>query len=60
MWDYIAFGQALPEMPLFLDPSVYVKAPLEATYQTAWQSTPEPYRDVLEKPAANGRRKRRR
>jgi hypothetical protein len=57
-WEHIAVGSALPEMPLFLDPGTYVKTPLESTYQTAWASTPEPYREELEKPRAAGRRKR--
>src|SRR5205823_6482983 len=57
-WEYVALGSALTEMPLFLDPEVYVKTPLEATYQTAWESTPEPWREILAKPPARQRRKR--
>jgi Protein of unknown function (DUF4058) len=57
-WEYLAFGSALPDMPLFLDPEIYVKTPLETTYQTAWQSTPELYREILEKPHGPPRRKR--
>jgi hypothetical protein len=57
--EYVAVGSLLPEMPLFLDRETYVKTPLEATYQTAWQSTPEVWREVLEKPGAPARRKRR-
>jgi len=49
-WEYLALGASLPDMPLFLDPEVYVPVPLEATYQTAWQSTPQPWREVLEQP----------
>ena len=30
----VAVGDALPEMPLFLEPDVYVPAPLEESYQT--------------------------
>ena len=37
---------------------ITVKTPLETTYQMAWQSTPEPYREILEKPHAPPRRKR--
>src|SRR5207302_142713 len=33
-------GATLAEMPLFLDPSWYIPAPLEATYQTAWEAVP--------------------
>ncbi|MBI1831830.1 MAG: DUF4058 family protein [Planctomycetes bacterium] len=57
-WEYISVGDVLPDMPLFLDPDFYVKAPLESTYMTAWESTPEPYRAVLENPRAPARRKR--
>jgi hypothetical protein len=57
-WEYVAVGDALPEMPLFLDPEVYIKPPLEATYQTAWESTPAIYREVLERHRGPARRKR--
>ncbi len=33
-------------MPLVGD--LYVKAPLESTYQTAWQLSPESYRHAVE------------
>jgi hypothetical protein len=48
----IAVGDALPEMPLFLDPESYVSVPLEATYQAAWRGVPQRWRQVLEAPAA--------
>jgi len=57
-WEYLSVGSALPDMPLFLDPDYHVTTPLESTYMTAWQSTPEPYREVLEIPLATPRRKR--
>jgi hypothetical protein len=57
-WEYIAFGSNLPEMPLFLDPGVYVKTPLESAYQTAWASTPERYREILVRPQDPPRKKR--
>lgn len=56
-WEHLGVGSALPEMPLFLDPGIYIKTPLESTYQTAWQSTPEPWREVLEQ--ASPQRKKR-
>jgi hypothetical protein len=31
-------------MPLFLTPDVYVPAPLESSYQLAWQALPEYWR----------------
>lgn len=42
-------GRILPEMPLFLDPDHYVNVPLEATYQSTWRGTPEPWRQLLER-----------
>jgi hypothetical protein len=45
----IAVGQALPEMPLFLEPDAYIKVPLDATYQAAWSSgVPLRWQRVLE------------
>ena len=43
----VAVGDALPEMPLFLTPEVYVSVPLEVTYQSAWGAMPAFWRDVL-------------
>jgi hypothetical protein len=42
-----AVGQALPEMPLFLEPSRYVPVPLEATYQAAFSEVPRRWQAVL-------------
>jgi hypothetical protein len=44
----LSVGDALSEMPLFLDPGHYVKVPLEATYEQAWQSLPVRWRRVVE------------
>jgi hypothetical protein len=35
-------------MPLFLDPDYYINVPLERTYQSAWDATPEFWRQALE------------
>ena len=43
----VTVGDALPDMPLFLTPDVYVPVPLEATYQSAWDGMPAYWRDVL-------------
>jgi hypothetical protein len=43
----LAVGDALPEMPLFLTPDVYVPVPLESTYQLAWEGMPLYWRNVL-------------
>ena len=47
----VAVGDALPDMPLFLTPDVYVPVPLEATYRSAWEAVPGVWRDVLTAPA---------
>ena len=57
-WEYVAIGSVLPPMPLFLDPGVYIETPLETTYQTAWKSTPAPYREALEGPMPRRKRGR--
>lgn len=36
----VSVGDALPDMPLFLTPGVYVPVPLEATYQSAREAVP--------------------
>ena len=45
--DPVAVGDALPDMPLFLTPEVYVPLPLEATYQSAWEAVPDFLQEVL-------------
>ncbi len=45
--ELVGVGEALPEMPLFLTPEIYVQVPLEATYQAAWEGMPAYWRDVL-------------
>lgn len=44
---------ALPEMPLFLTPEVYILTPLEATYQSAWAGMPAYWREVLSRPTGS-------
>jgi hypothetical protein len=48
--ELVAVGDALPAMPLFLTPDVYVSVPLEATYQLAWEGLPAYWRGVLTTP----------
>ena len=43
----LAVGDILPEMPLFLEPGSYVPAPLESTYQAAWDVFPAALKDLL-------------
>lgn len=49
--EFAAVGEPLPEMPIFLTTEVYVPAPLDQTYQSAWADFPRPMRDLLEPPA---------
>lgn len=46
--ETLALGDELPAMPLFLQPSWYVSAPLETSYQAAYRGVPEYWRGVLE------------
>ena len=43
----LAVGDALPSLPLFLASRIYVPAPLESTYQTAWQKCPAVVRQMV-------------
>ena len=44
----VAVGDGLPDMPLFLEPEVYVPVPLEATYRTTWSVFPAALKGLLE------------
>src|SRR5262249_48766418 len=46
--ESIAVGDALADMPLFLQPEIYVPTPLEATYQTTWSVFPAALKSLLE------------
>jgi hypothetical protein len=46
--EHMAFGDPLPEMPLFLDLETYICAPLERTYLAAFQDMPVFLRHRLE------------
>ncbi len=45
--EWLAVGEILPEMPIFLEPERYVPAPLESTYQAAWDAFPDALRSLL-------------
>ena len=45
--DPVGFGQALPDMPLFLKPDLRVPIPLESTYQTAWDEVPLMWQEAV-------------
>jgi hypothetical protein len=51
--ETVAVGEALPAMPLFLEPEVYVDVPLEATYTAAWEAVPIRWRRVIETPLSD-------
>ena len=42
------FGDLIPDMPLFLAPEYYVTVPLEAAYQSAFQSVPRYCREQIQ------------
>jgi hypothetical protein len=44
----VAAGEPLPEMPLFLEPRLYVPVPLDATYQAAFEAVPRRWQSVLQ------------
>ncbi len=46
--ETIGVGDELPDMPIMLTSGLHVKVPLESTYQTAWQLSPESYRRAVE------------
>lgn len=48
--ENLAVGDMLPEMPIFLTHELYVPAPLEKTYQTAWGMFPGALKRLLEAP----------
>jgi hypothetical protein len=45
---FAALGDALVDMPVFLEPDHHVPCPLEATYQTAWSVFPGALKGHLE------------
>jgi hypothetical protein len=46
--EWIAVGEALPDMPLFLQAAHYINVPLESTYEAAYRGMPAYWRGVLE------------
>jgi Protein of unknown function (DUF4058) len=52
--EFVAVGDTLPDMPLFLKPEFYVRAPLEETYRITWDDFfPAPMKKLLEDPDTN-------
>lgn len=44
----VAVGDVLPAMPIFLEPGIYVPAPLETTYEATWSKCPDAVRQFVE------------
>jgi hypothetical protein len=44
----VGVGDVLPDMPAYLDRTVHVPVPLEATYQAAWATCPADMRELVE------------
>lgn len=44
----VTVGDPLPDMPLFLSESAHILVPLEPTYQTTWNATPDILRQAVE------------
>ena len=40
-------GEAVPDMPLFLEPEGHILVPLEATYRAAWDTVPARWQRVI-------------
>jgi hypothetical protein len=45
--ETVAVGDALPDMPVFVDPGTYVRAPLEPSYESAWALCPSEFREAV-------------
>ena len=48
----VAVGDPLPALPIFLTPGMYIPAPLEPSYETAWTKCPPILRGAVENPGA--------
>ena len=46
--ETVGVGDALPDMPLILTQDLHVMVPLESTYQSTWDASPEAYRQAVE------------
>ena len=43
----VAVGDAMPEMPIFLDNKTYVRVPLEETYNATWNACPDEFKERI-------------
>lgn len=44
----IGYGEALPDMPAYLDTRNYIPVPLEKTYQHSWDVCPADFKEAVE------------
>jgi hypothetical protein len=44
----VAVGDPLPSLPIFLEGTKHVPAPLEASYMVTWEKCPAPFREAIE------------
>jgi hypothetical protein len=52
--DFVAVGEPLPDMPIFLKQDFYVVAPLEQIYRLAWDDFfPAPTKRLVAAPDTN-------
>ncbi|HEV3079278.1 MAG TPA: DUF4058 family protein [Gemmataceae bacterium] len=49
--EFIAVGDPLPEMPLFLEPDRHIDLPLESTYEQAYRGVPAYWKAAIERHA---------
>ena len=52
--EAVAVGDPLPAMPVFLDRSTYVLAPLDETYTRTWEKCPREMKELIENPPSAG------
>jgi hypothetical protein len=46
--ELVGVGDKLPDMPAYLDRDGHVPVPLEETYQAAWATCPDDFRELVE------------
>ncbi len=44
----IGVNDLLPAMPLYLEPGLYIPAPLEETYRRTWEKCPEEMKEIVQ------------
>ena len=47
--EFVAVGDLLPEMALFLEPDCHINLPLESTYQQAYRGVPAYWKAAVER-----------